>query len=87
MCWLLIMPVSLQIIAFDELRTDFKNPIEQGNPSRAVSFFYFFHVPLSIAEQFSSCGIEQGEHAVYVKIISDLLYLSACFFCCLSPDC
>ncbi|XP_063801242.1 protein cornichon homolog 2 isoform X1 [Pseudophryne corroboree] len=23
------------IIAFDELRTDFKNPIEQGNPSRA----------------------------------------------------
>ncbi|XP_063801245.1 protein cornichon homolog 2 isoform X3 [Pseudophryne corroboree] len=24
------------IIAFDELRTDFKNPIEQGNPSRAL---------------------------------------------------
>ncbi|XP_068116681.1 protein cornichon homolog 2 isoform X4 [Hyperolius riggenbachi] len=23
------------IIAFDELRTDFKNPIDQGNPSRA----------------------------------------------------
>ncbi|MEJ1273533.1 RAB1B member RAS oncogene family [Cricetulus griseus] len=26
-----------EIIAFDELRTDFKNPIDQGNPARAVS--------------------------------------------------
>ncbi|KAI4882160.1 hypothetical protein NFI96_004394, partial [Prochilodus magdalenae] len=24
------------IIAFDELRTDFKNPIDQSNPTRAV---------------------------------------------------
>uniref|UniRef100_A0A8C9JX53 Cornichon family AMPA receptor auxiliary protein 2 n=1 Tax=Panthera tigris altaica TaxID=74533 RepID=A0A8C9JX53_PANTA len=26
---------SFSIIAFDELRTDFKNPIDQGNPARA----------------------------------------------------
>ncbi|KAI4530154.1 hypothetical protein MG293_020010 [Ovis ammon polii] len=26
----------LAIIAFDELRTDFKNPIDQGNPARAL---------------------------------------------------
>lgn len=28
--------VIFQIIAFDELRTDFKNPIDQSNPTRAV---------------------------------------------------
>lgn len=28
--------VVFQIIAFDELRTDFKNPIDQSNPTRAV---------------------------------------------------
>lgn len=33
-----------QIIAFDELRTDFKNPIDQSNPTRAVRtlLFHFF---------------------------------------------
>lgn len=30
-----VSPV-FQIIAFDELRTDFKNPIDQSNPTRAV---------------------------------------------------
>ncbi|KAL8184401.1 UNVERIFIED_CONTAM: hypothetical protein K2H54_017613 [Gekko kuhli] len=28
-----------EIIAFDELRMDFKNPIDQGNPARAVSLY------------------------------------------------
>ncbi len=28
-----------KIIAFDELRTDFKNPIDQSNPTRAVRLF------------------------------------------------
>ncbi|KAL4672046.1 hypothetical protein H8958_012485 [Nasalis larvatus] len=34
---LLCQPISPKspIIAFDELRTDFKNPIDQGNPARA----------------------------------------------------
>lgn len=38
------MSVIFQIIAFDELRTDFKNPIDQSNPTRAVSslLFQFF---------------------------------------------
>ena len=36
-----------QIIAFDELRTDFKNPIDQSNPTRAVR-------SLSQRDQFSS---------------------------------
>lgn len=31
-----ILSVIFQIIAFDELRTDFKNPIDQSNPTRAV---------------------------------------------------
>lgn len=36
--------VIFQIIAFDELRTDFKNPIDQSNPTRAVRnlLFHFF---------------------------------------------
>lgn len=33
--------VVLQIIAFDELRTDFKNPIDQSNPTRAVRDLLF----------------------------------------------
>lgn len=33
---------SFQIIAFDELRTDFKNPIDQSNPTRAVRTLLFF---------------------------------------------
>lgn len=38
------MSVIFQIIAFDELRTDFKNPIDQSNPTRAVRtlLFLFF---------------------------------------------
>lgn len=38
------MSVIFQIIAFDELRTDFKNPIDQSNPTRAVrtGLFSFF---------------------------------------------
>lgn len=32
--------VVFQIIAFDELRTDFKNPIDQSNPTRAVRTSY-----------------------------------------------
>uniref|UniRef100_A0A803J1Z0 Protein cornichon homolog 2 n=4 Tax=Anura TaxID=8342 RepID=A0A803J1Z0_XENTR len=35
LCASLIFFIIWHIIAFDELRTDFKNPIEQGNPSRA----------------------------------------------------
>lgn len=37
LCASLIFFVIWHIIAFDELRTDFKNPIDQGNPARAVS--------------------------------------------------
>lgn len=33
--------VIFQIIAFDELRTDFKNPIDQSNPTRAVRTLLF----------------------------------------------
>uniref|UniRef100_A0A8B9JZK2 Cornichon family AMPA receptor auxiliary protein 2 n=1 Tax=Astyanax mexicanus TaxID=7994 RepID=A0A8B9JZK2_ASTMX len=36
LCAALIFFVIWQIIAFDELRTDFKNPIDQSNPTRAV---------------------------------------------------
>ncbi|KAK6477669.1 protein cornichon-like protein 2 [Huso huso] len=36
LCAALIFFVIWQVIAFDELRTDFKNPIDQGNPTRAV---------------------------------------------------
>ncbi|XP_063294441.1 protein cornichon homolog 2 isoform X2 [Pelobates fuscus] len=36
LCASLIFFIIWHIIAFDELRTDFKNPIEQGNPSRAL---------------------------------------------------
>uniref|UniRef100_A0A3B3WC40 Cornichon family AMPA receptor auxiliary protein 2 n=1 Tax=Poecilia mexicana TaxID=48701 RepID=A0A3B3WC40_9TELE len=36
LCAGLIFFVIWQIIAFDELRTDFKNPIDQSNPTRAV---------------------------------------------------
>ncbi|XP_029470510.1 protein cornichon homolog 2-like isoform X3 [Rhinatrema bivittatum] len=32
---IVVYDVTDQIIAFDELRTDLKNPIEQGNPARA----------------------------------------------------
>ncbi|XP_054381572.1 protein cornichon homolog 2 isoform X2 [Pongo abelii] len=35
LCASLIFFVIWHIIAFDELRTDFKNPIDQGNPARA----------------------------------------------------
>ncbi|KAB0362092.1 hypothetical protein FD754_006248 [Muntiacus muntjak] len=37
MSWLELLASMyfLLIIAFDELRTDFKNPIDQGNPARA----------------------------------------------------
>ncbi|CAL8362992.1 unnamed protein product [Lota lota] len=35
LCAALIFFVIWQIIAFDELRTDFKNPIDQSNPVRA----------------------------------------------------
>ncbi|KAL1266581.1 hypothetical protein QQF64_002256 [Cirrhinus molitorella] len=35
LCAALIFFVIWQIIAFDELRTDFKNPIDQSNPTRA----------------------------------------------------
>ncbi|CAB1413167.1 unnamed protein product [Pleuronectes platessa] len=35
LCASLIFFVIWQIIAFDELRTDFKNPIDQSNPTRA----------------------------------------------------
>lgn len=34
---ILILCFLFQIIAFDELRTDFKNPIDQCNPVHAVS--------------------------------------------------
>lgn len=34
---ILIVCVFFQIIAFDELRTDFKSPIDQCNPVHAVS--------------------------------------------------
>uniref|UniRef100_A0A3B3QK20 Cornichon family AMPA receptor auxiliary protein 2 n=1 Tax=Paramormyrops kingsleyae TaxID=1676925 RepID=A0A3B3QK20_9TELE len=37
LCAALIFFVIWQIIAFDELCTDFKNPIDQSNPTRAVS--------------------------------------------------
>ncbi|TNN82777.1 Protein cornichon 2 [Liparis tanakae] len=36
LCAALIFFVIWQIIAFDELRTDFKNPIDQSNPTRAA---------------------------------------------------
>ncbi|KAF3706635.1 Protein cornichon -like protein 2 [Channa argus] len=36
LCAALIFFVIWQIIAFDELRTDFKNPIDQSNPTRAL---------------------------------------------------
>lgn len=75
------MAVSLQIIAFDELRTDFKNPIEQGNPSRAVRFSDFFNFSSScycIAEPLSSCGIEKGPYSISTAV-TNVLYLSACF--------
>ncbi|XP_030074603.1 protein cornichon homolog 2 isoform X3 [Microcaecilia unicolor] len=35
LCASLIFFIIWHIIAFDELRTDLKNPIEQGNPARA----------------------------------------------------
>lgn len=37
---------SFQIIAFDELKTDYKNPIDQCNSLNPVSIF-FMHVHLS----------------------------------------
>ncbi|KAF3841332.1 hypothetical protein F7725_007194, partial [Dissostichus mawsoni] len=36
LCAALIFFVIWQIIAFDELGTDFKNPIDQSNPTRAI---------------------------------------------------
>uniref|UniRef100_A0A8C0IWQ1 Cornichon family AMPA receptor auxiliary protein 2 n=1 Tax=Chelonoidis abingdonii TaxID=106734 RepID=A0A8C0IWQ1_CHEAB len=36
LCASLIFFVIWHIIAFDELHTDFKSPIDQGNPARAV---------------------------------------------------
>lgn len=38
---LLLLVFFFQIIAFDELRTDFKNPIDQSNPTRAVRTLLF----------------------------------------------
>uniref|UniRef100_A0A8D0D9K4 Cornichon family AMPA receptor auxiliary protein 2 n=1 Tax=Sander lucioperca TaxID=283035 RepID=A0A8D0D9K4_SANLU len=38
LCAALIFFVIWQIIAFDELRTDFKNPIDQSNPTRATYY-------------------------------------------------
>ncbi|KAK9391111.1 protein cornichon 2 like [Crotalus adamanteus] len=37
LCASLIFFVIWHIIAFDELHIDFKNPIDQGNPARALS--------------------------------------------------
>nr|XP_016853041.1 PREDICTED: protein cornichon homolog 2 isoform X2 [Anolis carolinensis] len=39
LCASLIFFVIWHIIAFDELHMDFKNPIDQGNPARAVSLY------------------------------------------------
>uniref|UniRef100_A0A670JRI0 Cornichon family AMPA receptor auxiliary protein 2 n=1 Tax=Podarcis muralis TaxID=64176 RepID=A0A670JRI0_PODMU len=38
LCASLIFFVIWHIIAFDELHMDFKNPIDQGNPARALPF-------------------------------------------------
>lgn len=35
--------ILLQIIAFDELKTDFKSPIDQCNPAHAVSSVLLFY--------------------------------------------
>ncbi|KAG2468663.1 CNIH2 protein, partial [Polypterus senegalus] len=45
LCASLIFFAVWHIIAFDELRTDFKNPVDQGNPVHAVcNIFSLFNL-------------------------------------------
>uniref|UniRef100_A0A672JZM8 Protein cornichon homolog 2 n=1 Tax=Sinocyclocheilus grahami TaxID=75366 RepID=A0A672JZM8_SINGR len=55
LCAALIFFVIWQIIAFDELRTDFKNPIDQSNPTRASELNCFF--PQLVVPEYSIHGL------------------------------